>query len=340
MDVLENGFLGLTLDQDTSTMIAIDIAAHTVVLAMQIVVGMIALKKMTQRKNLNKLLNFMFIFSLFCACTYTASEIIEHVFSDDIPLFIILFCEWMCFGFFFVSLLATLVFRLHITFKESTYRMSSALIIIFSVIMVAGSLGWIVLSAVFVYKGMDHIISFSLGFFLVLLYILGSTLAVYFFVERLHKLAQDRETSVKDVHNVEQNDIRLDRMQQRFSDLAAKYMMLFGLAAASTILLNFLSMFVNIKSGLRSQFWALDLFVNLCCLFLQFSFAKDHYKKWCGCCDRKSRNYVSKRTKYAVQDRRRTMSIDWNRRKSTGSISTVSHQSATVQSAIVMSQSI
>merc|ERR1711879_470777 len=93
-------------------------------------------------------------------------------------------------------------------------------------------------------------------------------------------------------------DIELDKKQQKLSNLSSKYMMLFGIATSSTILSQILSFCVEFT--LRRNFWILDYTVNLLCIYLQFSFAKDDYRKCCGFCDGKCRDYVSDRNREKI----------------------------------------
>merc|ERR1711874_784354 len=83
--------------------------------------------------------------------------------------------------------------------------------------------------------------------------------------------------------------------QQQLSDLSSKYTLLFAVAMVSTMLLTVLSCALNIY--LRPQFMFIDLSINLWCIYLQFGFAKHHYEICCGCCDKRCRDYGSKRTR-------------------------------------------
>merc|ERR1719242_2774511 len=84
-------------------------------------------------------------------------------------------------------------------------------------------------------------------------------------------------------------------------------MMLFGIAMASTILINILSFCVQFD--LRFNFFALDSTVNLLCIYLQFSFANNHYRKCCGFCDGKCRDYVSERNRKMIHKHSVSMSV-------------------------------
>ena len=251
MGVFEDGFFDSNLDRNALIMKATRFAALAIVLAMQITIGIIAVIKMHRAKRANKVLNMLFIFSLFTACAHTA-----HAFQYDGPLFIEVIGS-MSVGLFFVTLLGTLIFRLYISFRGSVYRMSKPLILIFSVIMVIDSAGWIIFSLFYVYIKPIPL----LGLSLLLLYIIGSILAVHYFVSNLKKVALARESTLQ---NLNLDQIKLDQKQQELSDFSAKYMMLFALAIVSTIIADILALLiVNRGSGLRAPIWALDICINL-----------------------------------------------------------------------------
>merc|ERR1712217_176264 len=106
--------------------------------------------------------------------------------------------------------------------------------------------------------------------------------------------------------SVNPKDIELDKQQQKLSDLSSKYMMLFGIAMASTILFQIVSFCVHFN--LRSIFYSLDFTVNLLCVYLQFSFANIHYVKCCKWCDGKCKDYISRRNKRMIYKHSLTLS--------------------------------
>merc|ERR550525_1402745 len=95
--------------------------------------------------------------------------------------------------------------------------------------------------------------------------------------------------------------IQLDSRQQQLSDVASKYMMLFAMAMFSSVLTySTLLYIVNLDSGLRHSFSAMDTTVSLYCIALQFTFATKHYNKVCAFCDRKCMDIGSQRTKRII----------------------------------------
>ena len=220
---------------------------------------------------------------------------------------IIEFVTVVSFGFFFQSLLWTFVFRLYITFKESDHPISPKLIVVFIGIIFIELAGWIVFCALFVFmEDTNPLISFSLGLSLLFLYIIGSGLAVIGYISKLSNLANRERTLIN--LNLSARHIELDRAQQSITTLSAKYLLLFAIAIGSTILMNISSYFVNIGSGLRSPILALDMCINTFCIFLQFSFAGNQYRKCCGYCHAKCSGRMALRTKNGMYQHAMTMS--------------------------------
>merc|ERR1711879_790950 len=93
----------------------------------------------------------------------------------------------------------------------------------------------------------------------------------------------------------------LDPQQQQLSDVAAKYMMLFAIAMGTTILIYGLSSSVELPGELRHSLMEIDLSVNLLCIYVQFAFAKDHYGRCCGCCDKRFNGIVSRRMEVVIK---------------------------------------
>ena len=124
------------------------------------------------------------------------------------------------------------------------------------------------------------ILSLSFGLFFIF-YLIGSASAVRLFVANLSELMRLQSGSQRKVSD-SPKDIALNAKQQRTLHLSSRYILLFLVAILSTIL-AFLS--VQTWPNLLALFWSIDLCVNVWCLYLQFAFAADHYRKCCGCLD-------------------------------------------------------
>ena len=216
---------------------------------------------------------------------------------------------------FYLILLATLVLRLHITFKESAFGMTTRTIYLFSILLIV-----CIIAAIVAIIGMqlqcsnfEETVNIGLwmsgasGIVYWTLYFVGSTAAVWYFVGNLSKLTELRITSPRAV-TLKADDVSLDSTQQRMVNVSAKYILLFLVAILSTLFTNIgnmtvYSMFLHQHLslyGIVNMVWTLDLCLNFICLYLQFSFAAEHYRLFCGCLDNVCRNIVSRRTKTAI----------------------------------------
>ena len=260
--------------------------------------------------KISKTLICLFVSSSFFACTFSISGLLDKVGGHQF-LMIDEFVKILSFSCFFQSLLWTLVIRLHITFKPSQYCMSLRTMIVFKVIILVQFIGWIVYCSLYVFmkQKLNPLVSLSFDLLLFLFYIIGSGLAVYLFLHKLSQIGKDRAKYA--IHqNISPQTVQLDRAQQSFSKLSAKYLLLFAIATISTILAHFLGYCVNIESGLRSPILAVDVCVNLFTILLQFGFMGDTYRKCCRCCDVKCSHYMSLRTKSAIYRNSIVMSSD------------------------------
>ena len=143
MGISEDGYFGLDIDGSTLTMKYINVSLSGIALFLQVTIGIMAIRQMLQKQNMEHIhwtSNTSFLFSLCCACSCTVSLIIWHILDPaDPPL--VVFTYFLSIGCFFISLLGILIIRLHLTFKTSIYRMSSLLscsfILILSILLIA-----------------------------------------------------------------------------------------------------------------------------------------------------------------------------------------------------------
>merc|ERR1719295_1269256 len=139
----------------------------------------------------------------------------------------------------------------------------------------------------------------------VLFYIIGCVLAVYFFVRNLSRLTIDTTTTTINANNpnppMSPRTVDLNKRQLRMTALAAQYLMLFLMAILSSILMMVMSYAFPLHSGLRLSVGIMDFCTNLLCIYLQFDFARKHYKRCCGCCHRRCMGLFARKTKQVIQ---------------------------------------
>jgi len=308
-----------------ATLILIELSGVGIAFMILLMIGALAFYKMQQHPDSGRTLKFMFLLSFLSATSWLICSIvgatlaltsdsnkllsvqtafikISYVSHPSIPF--VVYSQIVLLNLFTTTLLATLVLRLHVTFRETVYKMTAntvrLFVVIFIILFVSG-LSWLI-ALILMFNDHENIDSiFGLldvgSFFIV--YNLGSFLAVRFFVNNLNKLAVSRVNSQRDVTRTPSADaIQLNKHQQKLLNLSAKYILLFVVSILSTILSTVLVLFVSTE--MADLFVSIDLCINLFCLYLQFAFAAGHYKKCCFRLDSRCRKTVSNRVKRAI----------------------------------------
>merc|ERR1719362_1753155 len=97
---------------------------------------------------------------------------------------------------------------------------------------------------------------------------------------------------------------------------------------ASTVFIQgFLSFATH--AAFKMDFIAIDLIVNLMCIYLQFAFAKELYFKLCGCCDRQCRRVTQRKSKRAMSRFLSEVKSSGSPVRSIGSVHMVQNSSST-----------
>ena len=282
----------------------INISGLGITVIIQLFIGALAYRKIRRNESeISRELVFLFFLCVACGLLRVGSDVtgcIIHLSFDSLPL-ITLACIYACgvwfYGLFYVLLLFVLVLRLHLTFKESSLKMSkhslyffAIMFVILFVLIFVAAVGWYFIN-------LNDQIGWILSSAFVpccLLYICVCALAVRLFVNNLSVIAKMQNRSQRDV-TAKAEDISLNDKQLELLNLAAKYILLFFVAILSTIVTFFLTFIVSLVFA--GIFISIDLSVNVLCLYLQFAFAANHYGKCCGYLDSRCRAMVLKRTK-------------------------------------------
>jgi len=208
------------------------------------------------------------------------------------------------------------VLRLHSTFDDTAYRTTPTARYLFIFILGTEFVLTFAVSVVYILyledtvdgddadETVSNIGKAGLTLFLILFFV-GSAMAVAFFVNNLSELAESRSISLRNLA-VAEDDVALDKSQQKLSDLAARYLLLFGFATTSTILCFALTF---VEYNVFATFFVIDHCINLICLYLQFAFAQKEYNALCGCLDRKCREMMTKRTRRSIHQRMAAKSL-------------------------------
>ena len=306
--------IGKNVDPSTTAMNAFQISFGIVVSMIQCAVVVSAASKMQTAPGkvpVDWRLKALFFSAFMCAFVPTISDVVGNVldeFGNGYPMATNLVVCVAGPSYFFVILLGTLVFRLHIIFKDTTFRMSRAMYIVFSLILSAIFIGAtvdVILLEIWIHLDTDSVnVELDLDLVIITvccLYVIGSVLAVALLLNNLSKLAQEQASTIRsDNMPKSPSKIDLNKNQMQITDLAARYLGLFVIANFSTIVLSLFSVMIDTESGLHFRLVTIAITVNLICVYLQFGSAQNHYHRLCGCCDKGFQRITRRRTQTMV----------------------------------------
>jgi len=305
-----------------------------ILLVAQLAIGFVATQKIRAEWNGKKVtragrqIKSMFFVSLSFVLGFTSFVLLGDIWeiaidSSAIPAFIqiVQVVLMLC---FYLSLNATLTFRLHTTFNETAFRMTKGTLTVFGVIytidavlIVLNIFSWIVVHFVDVDAG-TNLAYLSIMAFL-LMFAIGSFLSVRYFTTTLNKIAQslaDNDSPVEmtktgtsaqsvasgsgsaTVSTRTAQARKLDKSQQKMVRLSARYILLFVVAIASTFFFILLTMFLS--NEFDGLFFSTDFTVNLFCIYAQFGSAREHYLKVCGGLDARMQRAATKKTQKQI----------------------------------------
>lgn len=317
MSWITDGYLHLDIDASSPIVGGTVISVMAICVIVQCMIAVSASRQMANDEGINGKLKFLFLFSFGCSLIATSGMITQTTMVmtsiwDPLAWTLVGGATLLSMLYFMNCLLTILVVRLQVTFGKSAYRMNQSTRYLFLGIL--GLLYFLpLLIPVFFLAATDFnenvysledvdsqprwfqiamvvlFVSFFCTFFI------GSVLAVYHFVNNLRLIAKAQGKSQRVLDT--SGRLSLNKMQQRFSDLAARYLLLFGMAILSYIVLNNgIGYCFSLHSGIRYAFTAMDFTLNLLCVYLQFAFAQQNYQTLCGCLDRPTRKCLSKIT--------------------------------------------
>ena len=285
----------------------------------ELIIGILTITKLCHSKATRNELKHLFILSFILAILMTIAVVVvltfgirEMVTDAHIPDDVFIVCDflfWFSYLCFFITLLATLVTRLYVTFQDSAMRMARNTLYLFGVIFVLLFLLSIAFAIVLAqqYSGdifnesniLQHRMFVVIPF--LCLYFIGSAAAIWLFVVNvLHLTTLQYRSGTLCNSSVSMNDITLNGRQQKILHLSAKYVSLFCVASLSTFISVVFSFGNRRFNRFIAIFLSVDLSVNLLCLYLQFAFASEHYRKCCCCWDSCCRAMVQRKAKRLI----------------------------------------
>ena len=226
-------------NKDEDILYAVSLFVYAVSLSIVLFASLIFIKKQKDSKS-GASINILFCVSIVLLLIYLVFGVIAntlHFTPHAIPEKALISIQQATGGLFYLILLATLVLRLHITFKESTFGMTTRTIYLFSILLIICIIAAIVGIIGFQLQYSNFQETVNIGLWMSLawlfvywpLYFVGSTAAVWYFLGNLSKLTELRITSPRAV-TLKADDVSLDSTQQRMVNVSAKYILLFLVA--------------------------------------------------------------------------------------------------------------
>ena len=293
---------------DITTPEIITIIIVSIGLILSIIISIITIKCILKMAKLNKILKYLYITSNIAICLDLIFGILSptlcHLHSESVSH--IMFIMGLLFYYILMlNLLATLIYRLYITFNQSIYKITkikkyivNSLFIITCLLFLTTMIIQCISAALIIQKKLENgerrqymllAIYFNVTAFLT--YIITSAFVVYLFARNMMKLTHSRATSMRNVHDMNMADINLNKKQTKFIKNITRYVSLFSVALISSI---FSMIWVFIVFGdvlpagiqvtafqLVIQESCIDAVINLICLALQYQFATNFYEKYC-----------------------------------------------------------
>jgi len=242
-------------------------------------------------KNMIFPLKMLFGFASAASLCFTVliiSTIILCLLSHKKEALIIGSLSTFVYAFIFLCIWANLILRLFVAFRGSAYEMTVKAQRIYLVVFV-----YLVLNAfatsvcqllMLVGLGITPSIwfQFALGIAFMVVFAVSAMFAVCTFLGNVFILGKARTQKQIKVF-CEAEPIALNEMQQKLMNLSAKYVSLFIIASLSSVITLF-SGFYESASDLRISLFLvpIDCCVNLICIYLQYTFAENQYKKYCA----------------------------------------------------------
>jgi len=256
-------------------------------------IGIKATLEFWKKKKTKKILKALFYVSVCLANLSLIGSIVENLILTHLAANLLYLC-----------LLATLIVRHALTFKDSVFELSRKekrtvyVLYAFDVLLLVSAVAWLSVNR-FTALSISELLPRICIVLFIAVYVLLICLAVFLFCRNLLRLAAMKSS-------LSSSSPLPSRTKPRSKDLAVlstKFLTLFLLAIGSTVATSlpllanwYLSAHgVNVLSWTRVVLLRIDAFTNVLCLYLQHNFAKAQYQKCCHRLDGCTRMLVENR---------------------------------------------
>ena len=277
-------------------------------LLLQIIVGLKSIKEIPKLKELNKSIKLLYYVAIISSLIFTISRGSATIFYCCIGDYYIaeFFYPIECIFYTCIvaCLLGTLLSRLYYTFNHSIFEISKMkmyTLIICNIGFFTFGIGSTIILFIIRIRGLNYndneinqLFNLSILFASIaaMFYFIGSVFTSFLFVSNLFKLITLRQLSSYNKNNdIEiKKQIKLSEHHLVIIDQISRHVALLSLAIFTTILtMMSYGIVVNARNNVSILLEIfgiveiIDVTINVICLYLQFSFAKKYYVKYCKC---------------------------------------------------------
>ena len=201
------------------------------------------------------------------------------------------------------SVLYTLLLRLHLTFKDSAFELTSSqykILAILAVVDIIFSFVSLIMGIIITftesplnYFGTFDYMQMGMLITSTILYLTITIYGMYLFSSKLLILIELQATSLRNVVDI--NTVALNDTQQELLQRTSRYIILISIAMITSLFTWILWIFWIDMPGIRI-INNIDCTTNVICLYLQYPFATKYYDRYCKCTNKCLNMILSRQT--------------------------------------------
>lgn len=253
-----------------------------------------------QSTNMTMFYKMMFLFSIIsylaciiCGIFGSILVCVTHSLLVDLLVTVAIFCYYCV---MLPVMLFTFTARLQFSFDKTVLRTNRKLlgfIYITNALITIGNLTYVAMASYYYLSGSHHnvlLIAFRIFLISLIGYIIVSTVLMGTFIRKLSQLMGMSA------------DGQVEEKNQKLITIVARYLVVASFSFLSTLLVIMMLAFYGLLFDSSTYIWLsitrfigyVDVMCNMVCLYVQFAFAADDYRRICGCCDYLCKKMLSK----------------------------------------------
>ena len=274
-----------------------------------IIISVRSLLQLKSRKEIQKVIKNIYLLICIGSITATTTCLIATLLYSNEPDSLCLFLWTLFFASYplvLCGVLAILLLRLYLTFRESVLEITLYQKWIFIVLYSFNIIITIILNLTYALSIVDNLIYAIYVAVASMIYFILSLYAMSLFSSKMFALMRMRQYSMD-----KGKPDTFDEKHKRLLYSTTKYVTLLSIAILSTFVFAVCGVFANYYveiDGLVSSVACIDCVINIICLYLQYPFNNKYYDKYCKCFGNCCMYFFIKICKKKKKDRKRVVS--------------------------------